>query len=642
MQRAGSGRPGRRPLSVRGARQTRRRPTGNHKVRIGVGRLLMVAALIAAGVKLVVVQGFEADALAARAESQRTTPQPIPAARGAILDRNNRQLAFSVESRVLYVIPSQLKKNWDDLVGKHQQPAGATFESMTADMAAFVHKVIGDESYGEKLDEPKMLEKLRSGDPYAELVQNVDPAKARVITEKWGGEIGADPRAVRLYPNGDLASNIIGAANWRKETKPPATHGILGLENSEDNTLAGRNGRRVVDTALGKDGVVIPGTERDLDPATPGSSLQLTIDTDTQYEAQRLLTDYKNRSGAKSASMVVMDARTSEIYALVNDKTYDPSNFGEASEDQRNNIAVTSPFEPGSVNKIVTASAAIEDGVVKPDTVIRVPGSIPVADVTVRDAWPHGPVDMTFTGVLAKSSNVGTLLTAQKVGEDKFAAMLNKFGLGQSTGSGLPGEAAGIVPPQGQWSGSTFGNLPIGQGLTMNLLQMAGMYQTIANDGLRVPPKIIRSEVGPDGTSKEPQRPDSVRVVSPETAKTVRDMLRATMQKVPTDPNQNGTGSSAALPGYQIAGKTGTAQTVDPACGCYSNSSYNITFAGILPADSPRFVVGIALLNTAPLPGNPASVSAAPLFHQVASYLTQRYQIPLSNPAEVPPATLMP
>jgi cell division protein FtsI (penicillin-binding protein 3) len=307
---------------------------------------------------------------------------------------------------------------------------------------------------------------------------------------------------------------------------------------------------------------------------------------------------------------------------MVNDKTFDPYDFGKAGPDQMRNVAVTSVFEPGSVNKVVTAAAAVEDGIYQPDSVLQVDGSIKVADRVIRDWWGHGKLDMTFAGVFAKSSNVGTLMTAQKIGQDRYADMLAKFGLGERTGSGLPGEEPGYVPPLNQWSGSTFGNLPIGQGLNMTLLQMTGMYQAIANDGVRVPPRIVRAEVSADGGRKETGQPAGTRVVSPQTAKTVRDMFRAVMQD---EPGQSGTGVPAALPGYQISGKTGTAQQVDPKCDCYSSSQYWVTFAGILPADDPRFVVGIML-------DNPTGTiqSAAPLFHDVASYLTQRYQLPLS------------
>jgi cell division protein FtsI (penicillin-binding protein 3) len=616
-----SGRQARRPLSVRATRPAKRRGA-NARVRLTVGRFLLVGALLLAGVKLVQVQGFEAAELSLKAQQQRATPQDIPAERGAILDRNGNQLAFSIEARALYAVPKLMRKDWAELLAKDSTIG--SFEDHAKAIGTAIEQVLGTEVDGQRTDERTMTEKLLKDTTYIELVENVEPTKAAAIRKQFN-EIGSEFRAVRVYPNGSLASNVVGAANWRKDMTPGATHGQLGLESSQDNLLAGSNGRRVVDTIQGGD-IVIPGADRDreLEPATPGKSLELTLDIDTQYVVQNMVTDYTAKSGAKSGSAVVLDSKTGEILAMANDKTFDPTQFGKATEDEKRNIAVTSVFEPGSVNKIITAAGAIEAGLYKPDEVLTVPGSIQVADRRISDAWVHGDLDMTFAGVFGKSSNVGTLMAAQRLGEERYAQLLDDFGLGKRTGSGLTGEEAGLVPPPNQWSGSTFGNLPIGQGLSMTLLQMTGMYQTMANDGVRVPPRIIRAEVDGNGARKEAQRPEGVRVVSPETAKTVREMFRSVVQSAP---GQTGTGPAAALSGYQIAGKTGTAQQIDPNTGRYSGSEYWITFAGILPADNPRYVVGIVLDGPK---GTPFSGSAAPLFHDIASYLAQRYQVPLS------------
>jgi cell division protein FtsI (penicillin-binding protein 3) len=347
-----------------------------------------------------------------------------------------------------------------------------------------------------------------------------------------------------------------------------------------------------------------------------------------QYFLEQALADYVGQVGAKGGSAVIMDARTGELYALANDKSFDPTNQDGFDIKEMGNPAVSDPYEPGSVNKIVTALSAIEYGVTTPDAHLQVPPSIKIADRTVHDAWEHGTLPLTSTGVFAKSSNVGTLMLAQKVGPDRYADMLTRLGLGQRTGVGLPGESPGRVPPRGQWSGSTFGNLPIGQGLSMTVLQMAGMYQALANDGVRVPPRILRAKVNPDGSRVDEPRPEGVRVVSKETATTVRNMLRAVTQKAPG--GNSGTAPAAALTGYQISGKTGTAQQVDKTTGRYSDSKYWITFAGILPADNPRFVVGI-MLDAPDYYAGPDSKTAAPLFHEVASYLAQRFNIPMSK-----------
>ncbi|MEU5692516.1 penicillin-binding protein 2 [Actinosynnema sp. NPDC020468] len=585
---------------------------------------MLIGALVLAGLQLVRVQGFQAEALSAQAEKQRATQIDIPAARGSITDRNGNQLAFSVEARALYVVPALMRENWAKAVAA--DPSIGSFEDHAKAISVFVEQTLGASVGGQKTDAATIYGMLTRDTTYIELVDNVDPAKAASITERFN-DVGAEYRAVRVYPNGSLASNIVGAANWRKSESPAVTQGLLGLENSQDTVLAGTNGRRVVDTMQGNDNVVIPGPgrSRELAAATPGKSLELTLDIDTQYALQKMVTDYTAKSGAKAGSAVVLDARTGEIVAMANDKTFDPTDFGQASDDQKRNTAVSSVFEPGSVNKIITAATAIEDGIYQPDSVLTVDPSIKIADRVIGDATWHPTQEMSFTGVFAKSSNVGTLMTAQKIGPDRYSDMMRLFGLGKRTQSGLPGEEQGVVPPRGQWSGSTFGNLPIGQGLSMTLLQMTGMYQAIANDGVRIPPRIVRAVVDASGARREMPKPEEVRVVSPTTAKTVRDMFRAVLQN---SPGQVGTGYPAALPGYQIAGKTGTAQQIDEKCSCYSSSQYWITFAGILPADNPRYVVGIML--DAPS-GSQYSGSAAPLFHDVASYLTQRYQIPMSD-----------
>ena len=582
--------------------------------RLVLGRVVLVLALLAAGLKLVQVQGLQAAEFSARAAHQRTTVQTLPAERGRITDRNGTPLAFSVQAQALYAQPQRIVAE--------QRAVRADPDLHKQAMARRVAQVLGP-----LVSEQEVLRQLRSDRTTVLLAPLVQPAQARAIQQDFP-EISAEHREIRQYPGGELAANVLGVANWRADERK--VRGLVGLENYADTLLAGRDGRRVVDTAEGSD-AIIPGSERAVQPPVPGSGLELTLDSDLQFTLQQMLGDFARKYRAQGASAVVLDARTAEVYAMANDVTFDPNNLASATPELLANPAVSAPFEPGSVNKVVTAAAAIESGVVQPGTPLRVPGHIRVADRTVSDAWSHGILNLTFTGVLARSSNVGTLLTARRVGEDRFVDMLQRMGLGQRTELGLPGESAGRVPARDQWSGSTFANLPIGQGLSMTVLQMAGMYQAIANDGLRIPPRIISAEIAPDGTRTATPRPEGVRVVSPETARTVRDMLRAVVQD---EPGQQGTSPQAALSGYQIAGKTGTAQQVNPACGCYSNSNYWINFAGILPADAPRFVVGITL-------DNPAVGNAAPLFHDIASYLAGRYQIPLSaGPSPIATLTL--
>ncbi|WP_323182862.1 penicillin-binding protein 2 [Aldersonia sp. NBC_00410] len=579
------------------------------------GRAVMLIALFAVVVPLFIAQAISAPRLQAEAASQRSTTVVDPATRGAIVDRNGKPLAFTMEAKALTFQPVRVRKELAE--AKAKDPGAPDPDQRLTDIAKLVHDKLGAAAR-----EKDVLEKVRSEETFVYLARSVDPAVAAEISDKYP-EVGLERQDIRQYPGGALAANMVGATGWDG-------HGLLGLESSMDSTLAGTDGSQTYDR--GSDGAVIPGSWRDRQPAVDGSQVELTIDSDLQYYVQQQVQQAKDLSGSKNASAVVLDARTGEVLAMSNDNTFNPSEgVGAKKSAQLGNLTVTTPFEPGSVNKIVTASAAIEYGLTNPDEVLQVPGSIHMAGVTVADAWGHGVAPYTTTGIFGKSSNVGTLMLAQRVGEDRYAEMLQKFGLGQRTNVGLPGESAGAVPSRDQWSGGTFANLPIGQGLSMTLLQMTGMYQAVANGGVRMPPRIVRAEIGPDGERAEPDRPEGVRVVSEQTSATLLSMFQSVTQRDPMG-YQQGTGSSASVAGYQVAGKTGTAQQVDAACKCYSSSNYWITFAGIAPADNPRYVVGIML--DAPQRGvdGGGGQSAAPLFHNIASWMLQRDSVPLSPP----------
>ncbi|MBT1191509.1 penicillin-binding protein 2 [Rhodococcus kroppenstedtii] len=570
-----------------------------------------------ATVQLLWIQGIDAPALSAQSASQRTTTIVDPATRGSITDRDGKPIAFTMEAKALTFQPQRVRVELEE--AKAKDPSAPEPDDRIDAIAAGVADALSG-----VVTEKDLIAKMTGSTSFEYLVRSVDPAVAASIAEEFP-EVGLERQDIREYPGGALAANVVGATGWDG-------HGLLGLEDSMDPVLAGTDGSRTYDR--GSDGAVIPGSWRDQQPAIDGSTVELTLNSDIQYQVQQQVQQAKNLSGAKNASAVVLDAKTGQVLAMSNDGTFDPSiGVGNNPADaQMGNLAVSSPFEPGSVNKIVTAAAAIEDGLTRPDEVLQVPGSITMAGATVKDAWDHGVAPYTTTGVFGKSSNVGTLMLAQRVGEDRYADMLQKFGLGQRTEVGLPGESAGSVPARDQWSGGTFANLPIGQGLSMTLLQMTGMYQAIANDGLRIPPRIVSATVGRDGTRTETPQPDGVQVVSPETARTVRDMFRSVTQNDTGD--QRGTGVQAGIEGYQVSGKTGTAQQVDPNCKCYSNSSYWITFAGIAPADDPRYVIGIMLDAPTRSADGSGGQSAAPLFHSIASWMLQRDAVPLSAEAD--------
>ncbi|GAB3542898.1 penicillin-binding protein 2 [Actinopolyspora lacussalsi] len=594
----------------RGPRKSRFGVASNRR-RFGIGRMLLVLALVSAGVKLVVVQGFEASALSEQADDQLLTKTTIPAQRGSILDSEGRVLAFSSESRKLYANPKLL----DQQQRESDNPEALSGPEKKREIAAYIDKVTNG-----RVSERETLRALFSDEQFLYFGSLIDPAVAREIHDKYP-QIGTEYRAVRQYPAGSVGAGIVGSASWRKGKNKIL--GNVGLESSLDGTLSGEDGLRISHTARISTGLVIPGTKRTIRPAEPGSDVRLTVDSDLQFVLDRKLDSYVRDVGAEGGSAVVLDSRTGEVRALANsDLSADPSQGSRASR-HLSNQAVTTPYEPGSVNKIITAAGAIEHGIMRPDSVLRVPSKIEMGGATVRDAWQHGTLPLTFTGVLAKSSNVGTLMTAKRLGKDRFGELVKKFGLGSETGIALPGESSGVVPPTKQWSDTRFANLPIGQGLSMTVLQMAGMYQAIANDGVRIPPRVVDSTIGPDGQEHQRSAPQGVRVVSERTADTVKNMLRAVVQD---ERGQRGTAPRAALAGYQVSGKTGTAQQPDPECDCYSNSQHWATFAGMLPADNPRYVIGIMIDDP-----DRGKLTAAPLFHDVAADLTRRYDIPLSG-----------
>ena len=586
------------------------------------GNAVIFLVLIVAAAQLFNLQVPRAAGLRAEAAGQLKVTDVDKAVRGSIVDRNNDKLAFTIEARALTFQPVKVRKQLAD--ARQKTPEAPDPDARLRAIAAEVALRLNN-----KPDAATVLKKLKSKESFVYLARAVDPAVAQAISKKFP-EVGSERQDLRQYPGGSLAANVVGGIDWDG-------HGLLGLEDSLDATLAGTDGSVTYDR--GSDGVVIPGSYRNRHTAVNGSTVQLTLDDDIQFYVQQQVQQAKDASGAGNLSAVVLDAKTGEVLAMSNDNTFDPSqDIGRQQDRQLGNLAVSSPFEPGSVNKIVTAASVIEFGLSNPDEVLQVPGSIDMGGVTVNDAWQHGVMPYTTTGVFGKSSNVGTLMLAQRVGPERYAEMLDKFGLGQRTNVGLPGESEGLVPPIDQWSGSTFSNLPIGQGLSMTLLQMTGMYQAIANDGMRVPPRIVKATIAPDGARTEEPRPDGVRVVSPQTAATVRNMLRATLQRDPMG-YQQGTGSTGAVEGYQLSGKTGTAQQINPACGCYYSDVYWITFAGMVTTDNPRYVIGIMADNPHRTADGQPGTTMAPLFHNIASWLLQRENIPLS-PDPGPPLTL--
>lgn len=581
------------------------RDTHGSLLRRGVGHrgrswiALTVALLMfgAVAVQLVRIQTVDAASYSAKAAQQRDRTIDLPALRGAIYDRNGTPVAFTVQGRALAA--------W---------PALFTSDAERHTVATIVAKALAPQVTAEQI-----FTKLTDGKSvYVYLARGLLPAQADALSDQILAAIKPQGRSpitterqdLRQYPQGDILQTIVGATDWDG-------HGASGIEIKYDDVLSGTDGERSVDAD--SRGRAIPGTQRSETPAVDGGDVTLTIDSDLQYAVSQMLTDTVKSSGSAGGMAMVQGVADGDILAM---STY----YQGKTPAEVGNMPVTSPFEPGSVVKVVTFGAALEAGLITPDTHYSVTESIRMGGHTIHDAWPHARVGMSATGILAKSSNVGTLMIAQQIGQNAFAAEVKKYGLGEKSGIQLPADSSGVVPPQSQWSATSFANLPLGQGLSATLVQISSMYQGIANGGLRIPPSIIAS-TSKDGVSTPAPARAPVRQLSEKSAGTLLDMLRGTVQA--GDLRHDGTAPAAALNGYQVAGKTGTSQQVDPACGCYSKTKVTATFAGVVPADNPKYVITVML--DAPRGGAEAGGVAAPLFKDIAAYTLRAFDVPPSK-----------
>ncbi|HWC32395.1 MAG TPA: penicillin-binding protein 2, partial [Actinomycetota bacterium] len=399
--------------------------------------------------------------------------------------------------------------------------------------------------------------------------------------------------------------------------------GLEGLELEHDDLLAGRDGSVLLEQD--PSGNAIPqGMRRTLDPVA-GDDLVLSIDGDLQFQAQRALAAAVRSNDARGGMAIVMDPRTGEILAMATDPGFDANRFAETSLERRRNRAVTDVYEPGSVNKVITASAAIQEHAVGLRQTFTVPDRYRVSDEVFNDAHRHPPMTMTLTDIIADSSNVGTIMTAQRVGKRTLDRYLRRFGFGEPTGVGFPGEAAGILPEAEAWWGSSMGTIPIGQGVAVTPLQMTAVYATIANRGVWVRPTLVRGTLGPDGDVIPFGERERQRIVSRRTARAVTGMLARAVE--------SGTGEAAQIGGYWVAGKTGTARKPLEGGLGYSDR-YVASFMGFLPASRPQLVVAAILDEPITVYGG---VASAPLFREIARFAIAHLRIPPGERPWIPP-----
>lgn len=542
---------------------------------------LTVVMLVFVG-RLLQVQAVDAAAYSAKAEEHRYLSHKLAAERGMITDRAGGVLASSVDAYDITADPKMFTPEEAKVPDAPEQAAALLAPILGKDPADLVRTLKSPPA-------PRYAVLARKQTPQVwnqiKDLKSLFAKKAREDKAKGGPGVSvlagvlSEKSTKRVYPNGTLAAGILGWVNAEGR-------GAGGLESMLDTELAGRDGTI---TYAHSGGRRVPTADARETPAVPGSDIELTIDRDIQWAAQKAISEQVAASEADRGYVVVQDTRTGEILAMANAPGFDPNDLSQANAAAMGNAALQDAYEPGSTAKVVSMAAVLEEGVAAPDTHVVVPNRLHAGDRLFKDDIDHPTWHLTLNGVLAKSSNIGTILATQQLGKTQPEAnkvlhsYLRKFGLGSPTGLGYPGETPGILAPPEKWNTSQQFTIPFGQGLSVNALQAASVYSTVANGGVRIEPTLVRGTRGPDGRFTPAPAPEKTRVVSEKTAKTLAVMLESVVE------DEEGTGTKAAIPGYRIAGKTGTADRVDPVLGRYKG--FTASFAGFAPADDPRVTV---------------------------------------------------
>jgi cell division protein FtsI (penicillin-binding protein 3) len=545
-------------------------------------RVLIVASLIVlwmfviAG-RLVYLQVVQREWLMERARSQQQKTEDTVAQRGVVYDRQGRELARSIDTETFYFEPEKGQDLHDAAVKLapilSRDPVELTAK-LEADVAANRKSIL--------------------------LARKMDEDRAEQIRNTGLKGLQFEKEAKRFYPNGQLAAHILGFVGLDND-------GLGGVEKQFNHRIKGEKGKLFVENDGGRKRESYSSFET---PGKPGESIVLTIDQLIQFRTEEALRNAMERTQAKAISATVLDPHTGEILALANAPTFDPNNPGAASDAARNNWTLQNVYEPGSTFKVVAYSAALEKKLVKPDDLIDCQmGSITVAGRLVHDHKPFGT--LTIAQALAMSSNVAAIKIGMRVGDESMSDYIGRFGFGKRTGVELPGETSGIVRPLARWTPSSIGSIAIGQEVAITPLQMAAAYAAIANDGVRISPHLVREIRAADGTTVYKPNPEQHRVVSAETAKVVRGMLEGV--------TLNGTAKRAQLEGYSAAGKTGTAQKVDPATRAYSKTKFIGSFAGFAPVDNPSLVIVVVVDE--PRGSYHGGDVAAPVFREIAEQI---------------------
>ncbi|MFE4954574.1 peptidoglycan D,D-transpeptidase FtsI family protein [Streptomyces sp. NPDC056653] len=592
---AGSGRPrppARRPSPVprgRAPRGPSARPLrlGSPRPRLRLVSLGLTLVMLAFVVRLLQVQAVDASAYSAKAEENRYLEYTISAERGEITDRGGIALAISVDAYDITADPKMFTPEDSKTPDAPQQAAALLAPILGVDA----------EELTKKLSKPKsryaVLARRQTPQVWKQIKDLKSVFAEKAQKDRANGGPGANVLAgifqesttKRVYPNGGLAAGILGYVNAEGK-------GAGGLESQLDKELAGEDGKIKYAQSGGRR-VPTAGTKEV--PAVAGSDIELTIDRDIQWAAQKAISDQVKKSKADRGYVIVQNTRTGEVLAMANAPGFDPNDLSQVDAASLGNAAVQDVYEPGSTSKVMSMAAVLEKGVATPGTHVTVPNRLHRGDRLFKDDIDHATWYLTLNGVLAKSSNIGTILATGQLGKTQAEAnkvlysYLRKFGIGSPTGLDYPGETPGILAKPQDWSTSQQYTIPFGQGLSLNAMQAASVYSTIANGGVRIQPTLVRGTKGADGRFTPATTPEQTRVISEKTAKSLAGMLESVVG------DEEGTGIKARIPGYRVAGKTGTANRVDPVRGGYHG--YTASFAGFAPADNPQITVYCAIQN---------------------------------------------
>lgn len=546
--------------------------------------------------QLVTIQVVDAEVYADRSMAQRERTLTLPAARGRIYDRDGDVLATSVAGATIYADPRAYRAS-ETPDGTPVPPAAEP-----AEVAAALAPVLGD-------DVAELTERLEKDAHFVYLARQLDSEVGERVEalDLPGIAVLREPR--RVYPAGGLAAQVVGFTGIDGD-------GLQGLEAQYDTILRGRPGTLLLERAPG--GLDISSGIRELQPSMVGTDVVLTLDRDVQHAAELGADLAVEEFDAAGATVVVMEVDSGDVLAMASSPGFDPNARVPDDQDAWRNRAITDMFEPGSTQKALTIAAAIEEGLVTPTTTMDVPDRLRVGSSTFSDAYRHDEEIWTVGDIMERSSNVGTIQIAEELGKDRLAAYLRDFGYGSDTGSGFPGEASGMLMAPEDWWATSLPTIAIGHGVAVTLLQLATSYATLANDGISVEPRVVRGTVGRDGRLEPVASGASRRVVSTSTAQEIQALLGRVVS------GEHGTGSLAAVPGYTVAGKTGTARKPAAEGGGYSDE-YVATFAGFAPAHDPQVVVAVMVDEPTPFYGG---IVAAPVFREVMEATLTARRVP--------------